>query len=395
VPKLLSLAATLAAFVVLCAAGSAAAAPVTVNLRIEGSTKTLYDGPITTDAETINTPSGGQHACDGTNDGGTTTGGTPTTAAYDAAKQLSAAFDGTYSGDYFVTQIGDDAMPASFDPSWSWWVNYSYGPTGGCGYVMQPNDQILWSFGHYSDSALKLSGTPGRAATGESFTVHVDQYTQDQNTFQTVRSDATGASVGGGSTDASGNAVVSFANAGTYTLKATRQNSVRSNGQTVCVYTPGSGDCGTDKAPTDNGNPAPVDTTPTPTPPAPAAKDTTPPAIQITSPIDGKTYSKGPRTLAGDAVDSGGITQVFLRLRATDGGNLTSASRCRWFSAKRGVFTHRTVPCSKARFFRIGSNAHWSYLLPARLRKGKYTLDVKVLDHSYNAGRTTVGFKVK
>ena len=103
----------------------------------------------------------------------------------------------------------------------------------------------------------------------------------------------------------------------------------------------------------------------------------------------------GPRTLAGLADDAGGIAQVFLRLRATDGGGLTAASRCRWFSGKRGVFTHRTVPCSKARYFRLGSNPKFSYLLPSRLGKGKYVLDVKVLDHAYNAGRMAVPFNVR
>jgi hypothetical protein len=93
--------------------------------------------------------------------------------------------------------------------------------------------------------------------------------------------------------------------------------------------------------------------------------------------------------------DAAGIQAVFLRLRATDGGDLTSASKCRWFSGKRGVFTHRTVPCSRARFFRIGTDPHFSYLLPARLRHGKYVFEVKVLDKSYNAGRSSAAFKVK
>jgi hypothetical protein len=74
---------------------------------------------------------------------------------------------------------------------------------------------------------------------------------------------------------------------------------------------------------------------------------------------------------------------------------VTSASRCRWFSGKRQVFTHRTVRCSRARFFRVGSQPKFSYLLPARLGKGKYVLDVKVLDRAYNAGRETLSFKVK
>jgi hypothetical protein len=155
----------------------------------------------------------------------------------------------------------------------------------------------------------------------------------------------------------------------------------------VCVYVPGSGDCGTDKG---------QDSTPvTTTAPAPAVKDTTAPVVHVGSPTAGKTYSRGPRLLTGDVDEAGGIAQVFLRLRASDGGKMTAASRCRWYSGKRGVFTRRTVPCSKARFFRAGTNAKFSYLLPSRLGKGKYVLDVKVLDKSYNAGRAAVPFAVK
>src|SRR5204862_2662967 len=129
--------------------------------------------------------------------------------------------------------------------------------------------------------------------------------------------------------------------------------------------------------------------------PQASVKDTTPPTIVVTSLEPGKTYSDGPRELSGSVDDSGGIAQVFLRLQASDGGHLTAASHCRWFSGKRGVFTHRVVPCSKARYFRLGSNPKFSYLLPSRLGKGKYVLDVKVLDHAYNAGRMAVPFNVR
>jgi hypothetical protein len=191
-------------------------------------------------------------------------------------------------------------------------------------------------------------------------------------------------------TDAAGHATLSFADAGVHRFKATRAGSIRSNAASVCVYAPGSGDCGTDKA-------APTGETPPSGEPAPqpAVKDTTPPTVHITSLEAGREYDRGPRVLAGDADDAGGVAQVFLRLRSTDAGGLTAASRCRWFSGKRGVFTHRTVPCSKARFFRIGNRTHFSYLLPARLRTGHYTLEVKVLDKSYNAGRLAVPFGVK
>jgi len=198
-----------------------------------------------------------------------------------------------------------------------------------------------------------------------------------------------GATVGGATTNPDGDAVVSFDSPGSKTLKAEDPNTIRSNGEIVCVYTSGTGDCGTQ--PASSGGSAP------PVPPqAPVAvKDTTPPVVNVTSLVAGKVYDKGPRLLTGDANDAGGIAQVFLRLRAPSGGGMGSASRCRWFSGKRGVFTHRTVPCAHARFFRIGSDSKWSYLLPGRLTHGSYVLDVKVLDKAYNAGRASVPFAVR
>jgi hypothetical protein len=234
-----------------------------------------------------------------------------------------------------------------------------------------------------------LRGVPTKVAVNEPFSVHVLQH----DGSGAPATDASGAAVGGKTTGSDGTASVSYASSGVKTLKATRDNSIRSNAMSVCVYTPGSGECGTDRAP----DAPPTETTPDQTPPspAPAAKDTTPPVIHVGSPTPGKTYSKGPRLIGGDIDEAGGIAQVFLRVRATDGGNLTAGSRCRWFSGKRGVFTHRTVPCSKARFFRVGSDTRFSYLLPSRLGKGKYVVDIKVLDRAYNAGRAAIPFKVK
>ena len=60
----LSLALVLAALV---AAPAAHAFPVTVNLRVEGPSKTVFDGPVTTDAHDVTTQTAGTHKCDGTN----------------------------------------------------------------------------------------------------------------------------------------------------------------------------------------------------------------------------------------------------------------------------------------------------------------------------------------
>ena len=375
-PKLQSLAALLAASAALAVAAPAVAAPVTVNVRVEGSTATSFEGPVTTDAKSID-----GHPCDGTNQGYHSSPGPTATGGLDDASRTGAftwagGWDTGYQ-DFFVTRIGGDDTPADFSRTWALLINWKIAPEGGCHMQVQQGDDVLWAFTNYKEPFLQLSGVPSRAATGESFPVTVEQ-----NDGNGSRTPAAGASVPGGTTDASGHASVSFSDAGQHSFKATRADAIRSNGASVCVYTPGSGDCGTDKAP---GAP----------PPSPALKDTTPPTISVASLARGKTYRTGPRVLSGVVNDAGGIAQVFLRLRATDGGKLTSASRCRWFSDKRGVFTHRTVPCSRARFFRIGTNPKFSYLLPSRLGKGSYVLDVKVLDRAYNAGRSAVPFKVK
>lgn len=386
-PKLHLFAATLAASAALAAATPALAAPVTVNLRVEGST-TPFEGPVTTDAKTIDHDGSGPQPCDGTNGGyNPSPGATPTGALDDASLTGAFTWAGSWDSgyqDFFVTRIGPDDTPSDFSRSWALVINWAFAPQGGCHMQVHAGDDVLWAFTNYSEPLLQLSGAPARAATGESFPVTVQQNDGSGN-----RTAALGADVAGATTDASGNASVSFADAGRHTFKATRAGAIRSNAATVCVYVPGSGDCGTDKAPDNSQQPS--------SPPAPVVappvKDTTPPVVHVgISPNE--TFTKGPRVLTGSADDDGGIAQVFLRLRATDGGNLTAASRCRWFSDKRGVFTHRTVPCSKARYFRLGTNPKFSYLLPSRLGKGRYVLDVKVLDRAYNAGRSTVPFKV-
>ena len=389
-PKLHSLAALLAALAVLVTAPTALAAPVTVNLRVEGSSQTLFEGPVTTDAKTLTKDGSGPHPCDGTNGGANPTPGpTMTGAMDDGIAAAGLTWQGSWSAgfsDFSIDGIGPDAVPPSYDPYWGYFLNNVASQVGGCQQQVHQGDDVLFAFTSFGAKLLLLSA-PAKAATNEPFTATVQE-----DDGAGTRGAAAGAAVGGSTTDSAGHATISFADPGNHKLKAERSGSIRSNAATVCVYVPGSGDCGTDKAPDSAPTQTPTDTQPTV---APAVKDTTAPVVRVSSVQPNKTYKRGPRLLSGSVDDSGGIQQVFLRLRSTAGGDLTAASRCRWFSDKRGVFTHRTVPCSRARYFRIGSNAKFSYLLPSRLGKGKYVLDVKVLDRAYNAGRDAVPFTVR
>src|SRR5436309_4897059 len=91
----------LAGIAALCACTPALASPATVDLRVEGSSQTLFEGGVTTDGRNVTTASGGTHKCDGTNGAANPTAGpTMTTALDDGAKAAGFTWDGTYDSGY-------------------------------------------------------------------------------------------------------------------------------------------------------------------------------------------------------------------------------------------------------------------------------------------------------
>ena len=219
------------------AAPSAASAPATVDLRVEGATGTIFEGPVTTDAHQVSTPSDGQpRTCDGTG-AGNPAGPTATGALDDAARLAGFTWDGTWDdsfSDYYYEQVGPDRI----DPSthyWSLWVNWGFASAGGCGQRVNQGDEILWAYEDFNQSPLlKLTG-PGSARTGEAFRMKViDGF--DGSPQQ-------GAVVGGATTGADGEAALSFADPGIYRLKAEKPDAIRSNARVVCVDPPGADPC--------------------------------------------------------------------------------------------------------------------------------------------------------
>ncbi len=106
-------------------ASVAAAAPVSVNVRVEGANRTIFDGPVTTDGHAVTTPSsGGAQTCDGTNAGAHPSPGPVATAALDDAARLNSfTWDGTYNvqfSDFFLARIGDETA----DPNSEFWSFY-------------------------------------------------------------------------------------------------------------------------------------------------------------------------------------------------------------------------------------------------------------------------------
>ncbi len=340
----------------LCVVAPAAfAAPVTVNLRVEGKTATIFEGPVTTDGKTLTKDASGPHACDGTNGGANPTPGpTMTTALDDGAIAGGFTWDGTwYSfGDFGIDRIGPDANSSS--EFWGYALNYQTAGKGGCQVQVTSGDEVLFGFDYWSKSALlKLTG-PATADAGQPVTVTV---VDGQN-----GAPAAGASVGGALTGPDGKAQLTFSSTGVQRLKAQRADAIRSNALSICVHRGNDGTCGTVVP-----GVAPVD---------PPAVDTRMPVATIAGIRNRQRFSRrrAPRLLRG-TVDPGaaGVHAVRFRLRRATTG------RCWFYSTVQERF--RRGRCDASWFlYRVGNRPTWEYLLPARLAPGRYVLDVRVMD---------------
>lgn len=367
------------ALLALFACSGAFAAPITVNLRVEGAERTIYEGPVTTDVREVDGHDGtGPHTCDGTNAGANPSPGPTFLGAFaDAADASGFDWLGVwekfgFQEEFSLDRVEEDSADSSH--YWAQLIGYRSNQVGGCQQRIQAGDdlQVLYlpfdSQTFASPPALRMQGAPAAVAVGESFTVTVDEHDGFSPPVP-----AEGATVEGRTTGDDGRATISFDSPGVRRFKATRENAIRSNAAVVCVYAPGSGACSTGRAPGVA---------------APPAADTTAPRAIVSSVRDGRRYRRPPRTLAGRVEEEAGIHQVYVRLRMIGRGG------CRWLSGSRETFT-RPRTCARARYIRVGQNADWSYLLPLRLPAGaRYILDVKVLDRALNRDLEQVRFSV-
>ncbi|HLM26855.1 MAG TPA: fibronectin type III domain-containing protein [Thermoleophilaceae bacterium] len=237
-PRRAALAALLGGLLLASAAAPAAQAdPVSVKLRVEGKSGTIYEKPVTTDGHAVTTVSGGTHKCDGTNGGAHPTPGPTSTATLDdGAKQGGFTFDATFNDgfeDFLIDRIGPDSSTSS--EFWGHFNNFVSSQVGGCQQRVGTGDEVLWVWDAFSKAhALKLAG-PTAVRTGQRIGVRVT----DGGTGAPIP----GSAIGGRLTDADGRATLSFAKAGIYRLKATRSDSVRSPLLTVCVDPVGAPSC--------------------------------------------------------------------------------------------------------------------------------------------------------
>jgi hypothetical protein len=367
-----------AGLALLVAVPPAVAAPVTVDLRIEGANSTLFEGPVTTDVRPFRfTGDATPHECDATvaESGGTSSTPVPTRGAAiaQAAEQMPFSLRGDWSdmyGNPTINEVAGEnvAYDAGTGRFLAEYKNGVSAQVGACGDPISSGDRVLFAFAAFDDRPLALTG-PASARPGTTATVKV--------TDAGNGSPVSGATVGGHTTGADGTAVVGpFAQRGDNDLKAGKTGTIRSNRLRVCVSDGSDGFCG---AGTGGGAPG-----------APVAHDTVAPATALTL-RSGAVFSrrKAPRLLRGSVdADPSGLLAVKLRLTRTVG------KKCSYFSGRRERFL--PMHCGHGSFFKIGDRADWSYLLPKRLGRGKYVLEAKAIDGAYNRGPVKrVRFRVR
>ena len=293
----------------------------------------------------------------------------------------------------------------SFDENNGNWVFVVNGKTANdtaCNTPVSENDAVLWFWSSgvapykadagYDDPVLLTA--PSTAVPGQAFPVTVrDTATSFDSggAGSTAISPSAGATVSGGSaavtTAADGSAQVTVATGGPYTLIATKGN--RAPARIVgCATTGQDGFCGSTQliclaSSAGCGSPPPPCVT-NRNDGFCGSADKLAADAAITSVSEGKKYKKGagPRELAGKVADDfSGIADVRLRLTRTDG------RKCATYDGKTEKFkTLKKCGASRGVWFSVGAKQAFTYLLPSKLGRGRYVLDVEVTD---KAGNTT------
>ena len=387
-------------------------------MRVEGASKTLLaETPVTIP------------------DSGDIPGASTDCEWNEPAGPLEAGTKGDWDRSNFVqTILGENA---SGSKGWFVWVDGKYS-SGNCYDTIREASEVLFTAGEYDsnfnpvDLPMRVREVPERVAPGQAFTVVAEQiqpeFEPGQPYYKTGTGSwqpAQGATITAGSvsatTDASGRATLSAAARGQLTVQATRGSKAsRSKPVATCSTDGADGYCGTRTSSGQTIEAAPGG--------APAAAcvssgldglcgsaDRQPPKALVTGVREGQTFAagSGPRELSGRVgvlapfapraavdvaalrPDPSGLLMVKLRLTRNDRG------RCSAWSGKRERFVKRPCGARHGWWFRVGDKAEWSYLMPSRLPRGRYVLDVNAIDKAYNRddmrrrGENRVVFRVR
>jgi len=353
--------------------------------RLRGSCGGTDDGhgtEVTTSTAPVPVQGG---ACSGTSVGG---------ALYDATHGDWDAKEA--SGGVEILGIeGVDLPPFGAEDYayWAIWLNNGFAQNGACAEQVRPNMDIVFAGQCFAPGP----NCPGSATAPDHFLTMTAPTSTDVAVNEPVSVTVSslgsvsgapealpeGVTVTGGpatvSPDPQGVATLKFTATGSYTLQARAADSVPSDPYTVCVHDANDGTCGTtgptgSSSGSSSGGVLGYSSSSYKGPYAVVAK--------LAGLIDNHHYAKGhaPRVLAGKVLAHAGITSVSLRLRRSYKG------RCYAYNGVSDRFV--SARCGHGGFFKVGTQASFSYLLPESLAPGRYVLDVQATDAAGN--RTTL-----
>jgi hypothetical protein len=357
-----------------------AAGPATVTVRIQGLNETLLpQTEVTTNATPIAVE---KLTCEGTSAGG---------ALFDATKGHWVAKESSLGVELLGLE-GLNFPEFSKNPGifWGFWLNGKAASNGVCGQSIAGGDHIVMFPQCYETGPMCASKTAPdhflTVAAPEPASVNIGQPVQVKLASISTASETgnpeptlpEGTLLSAGPLNVvpgvGGVATITFSAPGTYLVQAHAPDSVPSDSYSICVHNGNDGTCGT-TVPNGSGS----GKSPTTQTPQPTVSD----VAKIAGIENGHVYSRrrAPRVLAGIVkVPAGGtLRQVRIRLERRYRG------RCWNFSGSKVRFV-RARKCDTASFFSVGGSESFSYLLPARLPKGRYVFDIEGVD---SAGHVT------
>jgi hypothetical protein len=172
----------------------AAAAPIQVNVRIEGETETIFEGPVLTDVHRVKASSDSKwRRCDGVNVNvplNKVPGVVPTAAGSDAMRIAGLDFDGQWYNqyeDYFLKRWGPDEQDLVESEYWGILVNNVFTDVGGCQYQLDGGDEVLWIYDAFDSRerlALYPAGYSGGAAPATATATLNQPFEVEVNTWE-------------------------------------------------------------------------------------------------------------------------------------------------------------------------------------------------------------------
>jgi hypothetical protein len=301
--------------------------------------------------------------------------------AHTAAAAIEVATAGNWDRQAFTQTILGELHDFSSNDYWAEWVNRGAGykvGNGVCNDILNTGDEVLMVAdvsGPPPDFLstrvpLELQGVPAQAVQGSAITLSVVEARLSNKgaVGDGVRTPVAGATVRAGSASATtgsdGRATLTLSERGTVGVRATRPGNAQTALEVIEV-----GDVASASSPPDR----------------------TAPTASIDGIRDGRRFTRrrAPRELSGTVTeDPSGLWAVKIRLTRRLNG------KCWYFSGSREQFVKRT--CGKQYAFKVGDRAQWSYLLPARLPRGRYVLSTYAIDNAFNRGEEQrVVFRVR